>query len=128
MLDWKNEHHQHYSMPTSPQKEAYRDHATSLNEHVVDGCGDSTCSDAVGVRRRPRHLNGMHVWVAGDQRDDGEVDPWGGVLIERVQRDQEWKRIYLQQGRRDDATIDDLAEVTENEEREQADHFGRDTE
>ena len=70
----------------------------------------------------------MDVWEAGDQGDNDKVDPWRRLFSECVQRDEERECPELQKDRSPDAAVDDLAEVTENEEREQADHFGRDTE
>lgn len=103
----------------------HRDDATGLTEHVIQRRGHRAAVHAVRIRRSPRDLHGVDIWVGGDKRDDGVVDPVGRVLVERVQRDEQRERPDLKREHGDGAAVDDLAEIAEDEEGDNAERDGR---
>ena len=113
---------------TTKSLSTYPDDQGRLHEHVVRRRGDRARADPTRIRRRPRNLDRVHVREAGDERDDGEVCPGRRRRGERVQRDQQRERPYLERDGRERARVDELTDVRGNEEQEHAEHFGWDAE
>ncbi len=66
----------------------------------------------------------MDVRESSDERHDDEVDPWGCLLVEGVESNEQRKGPYLQEDRRTNPAVDHLAEVAEEEQCEQSDDLG----
>lgn len=99
-----------------------------MHEHVVYGSRYRPGPHSVRIRGSPRDLNGVHVGVPSDQRDDGIVDPLRRILGERVQCNQQRQRPELEDDRGADPAVNDLAEVADNEEPNDTQHCRRDGE
>ena len=110
------------------RRDTHSDDTAGLHEHVIDGCRNSPRTNPVRVGRGPSYLYGMDVRETGDQSDHREVGPRRRLLGEGVEGDEERQCPELKQDSGNDATVDDLTQVTECNQQDHAEELGRYTE
>jgi len=104
------------------------DDGSSLHAHVVYTRRHSSCPHAVRIARRPCDLDRVHIGIASNKRNDGEVNPLWRLMGECVQRNQQGEGPYLQDDSCARAAVDNFAEITYEEEIDHAQDNRWDTE